>query len=86
LWKQDCEHSHLRDEAKQVLGYSVALVLVKLDMRVRWEWSVDGLSCSGMCKILEEARAAAIEAVLNHLGTPRKFTAYKELVRLAGYR
>jgi len=59
--------------------------MVTVQGKQRWKWRVERIMCLGVCSNLKKAQVAALEKVLQWLGSPTNYALFQKLAKLTGH-
>lgn len=85
VWQKGKREYRLRPVAELRLGHAVKLTMVTVKGKQRWKWTVESIMCLGVCNGLKEAQVAALEKILQVLGSPTNYAAFQNLANLTGH-
>jgi hypothetical protein len=85
LWQKGKQEYVLRPRVEQELGQPIKLTMVSGKGKYRWQWRVASIMCLGRCGSPKEAQIAALEKVLQWLGSRRGYAMFQRLAGMAGY-
>jgi len=85
VWIKGKREYMLRPAAEEGLGYAIKLTMVTVQGKQRWKWRVERIMCLGVCSNLKKAQVAALEKVLQWLGSPTNYALFQKLAKLTGH-